>query len=97
MVLNKDLTDILKDFRLIYMTSNDRNIRTLVLCFVLAIMALIPLRIMEVSQNVEKLSSIQVLGEIDEQEIEDVVLPNGRLSSDQFNYGDEITEKDLLY
>jgi hypothetical protein len=79
------------------MTDHDKNIRTLVLCFVLAVMALIPLRIVEFSQNVEEISSVQVLGETVEQENEEVILPNGELSADQINYGDEITEKDLLY
>jgi hypothetical protein len=60
-------------------------------------MALIPLRIVEFSQNVEEISSVQVLGETVEQENEEVILPNGELSADQINYGDEITEKDLLY
>lgn len=79
------------------MTDHDKNIRTLVLCFVLAVMALIPLRIVEFSQNVEEISSVQVLGETVEQENEEVILPNGELTADQINYGDEITEKDLLY
>jgi len=78
------------------MTDHDRNMRTLVLCFVLAIMALIPLRMVEFSQSVTDISSIQVLGETVQRQVE-VVLPNGELNANQLNYGDEITEEDLLY
>ncbi|HPT66187.1 MAG TPA: hypothetical protein PK257_02665 [Candidatus Woesebacteria bacterium] len=78
------------------MTDHDRNMRTLVLCFVLAIMALIPLRVIEYSQDVSEVSSTQVLGETVQQQLE-IVLPNGELNVNQLNYGDEITEKDLLY
>lgn len=90
------MTVILKDFRLIDMTDHDRNVRTLILCFVLAIMALLPLRIIEVRQDIQRASSTQVLGETVQQESV-VILPNGELNTDQLNYGDEITEKDLLY
>ncbi|MDD2483290.1 MAG: hypothetical protein PHE32_00885 [Candidatus Shapirobacteria bacterium] len=78
------------------MTDHDRNVRTLILCFVLAIMALLPLRIIEVRQDIQRASSTQVLGETVQQESV-VILPNGELNTDQLNYGDEITEKDLLY
>jgi len=78
------------------MTNHDRNMRTLVLCFVLAIMALIPLRVVEYSHDVPEISSTQVLGEMVQQQTE-IVLPNGELNANQLNYGDEITEKDLLY
>lgn len=90
------MTDILKDSRLFNMTDHDRNVRTLVLCFVLAIMALLPLRIVESSQSIESASSSQVLGETIQQK-EEIILPNGELDASQLNYGDEITEKDLLY
>jgi hypothetical protein len=76
------------------MTDHDRNMRTLVLCFVLAIMALLPLRIIESSQSLVDIPSTQVLGETLQKE--EVVLPNGELNTDQLNYGDEITEKDLI-
>ena len=78
------------------MTDHDRNMRTLVLCFVLAIMALIPLRVIEYSQDVSEVSSTQVLGETVQQQVE-IVLPNGELNVNQLNYGDEITEKDFFY
>jgi hypothetical protein len=41
------------------MTNNDRNMRTLIICFVLAIFALIPLRVVEIRQMN---NGIQVLG-----------------------------------
>jgi hypothetical protein len=50
----------------------------------------------EYSQNVTDISSTQVLGETVQQESK-VVLPNGELTADQLNYGDEIGEEDLLY
>ena len=55
------------------MTDHDRNMRTLVLCFVVLVMALLPLRFVEFG-NLEQASSSQVLGETVEQE--GVVLPN---------------------
>lgn len=47
-------------------TDEDRNVRTLIVSFVVAIMALIPLRFYEIAQDVGvssmKASSVQVLG-----------------------------------
>lgn len=69
------------------MTDHDRNIRTLVLCFVLAIMALLPLRLVEMgNSSVTSVSQTQVLGEIVQQQQDQVILPNA-----------EIGEEDLLY
>lgn len=69
------------------MTDHDRNIRTLVLCFVLAIMALLPLRLVEIdNSSVTSVSQTQVLGEIVQQQQDQVILPNA-----------EIGEEDLLY
>lgn len=50
--------------RLIYMTNTDRNTRTLIVSFAIAVMALIPLRFVEVGQMMEAVSSneVQVLG-----------------------------------
>lgn len=48
---------------------NNRNIRTLIVSFVIAIMALIPLRFMELSESevpVVSMSQMQVLGESSE-------------------------------
>lgn len=59
------------------MTDFDRNMRTLVLCFVLAIVALVPLRLVEIG-NTTTASSTQVLGETVNQESE-VVLPNAEI------------------
>ena len=76
------------------MTDHDRNMRTLVLCFVLAIMALLPLRIMEADQQLSVASNVQVLGETIEQK--EVILPDSEIRYGQINYGEEIPEEDLL-
>lgn len=65
------------------MTNNDRTIRTMVVCFVLAIMALIPLKIAESSQIK---GDSQVLGDT----VETVVLPNATIDTNVINYGEEI-------
>jgi len=62
------------------MTNHDKNVRTLVLCFVLAVLALIPLRFAEVGNEITNISTSQVLGETVLQE-EVIVLPNGELSN----------------
>ena len=56
------------------MTDNDRNARTLVTCFVLAVLSLTVLRFVEVGQNVAVVSRSQVLGETIQKE--KVTLPN---------------------
>lgn len=56
------------------MTDNDKNIRTLIVCFVLAILALIPLKIVEFKQIQDK--NVQVLGE---QTTEEIQLPNAEI------------------
>jgi hypothetical protein len=74
------LTLILKVSRLLDMTENDRNMRTLVLCFVLAVLALIPLRFVEFRQGMIDVSNnVQVLGETIQQE-DVVILPNAEIS-----------------
>jgi len=65
------------------MTNHDRNIRTMVVCFVLAIMALIPLKIAQSSQIK---GDSQVLGDT----VEKVVLPNATVNTNVVNYGEEI-------
>jgi hypothetical protein len=45
------------------MTDETRNIRTLIVCFVIAIMALIPLRFIEVGNSMMEQSNQTVLGE----------------------------------
>jgi len=65
------------------MTNTDRNIRTIVVCFVLAIMALIPLKIAQSSQI---RGDSQVLGDT----VEKVVLPNAKVDTNVVNYGEEI-------
>jgi len=62
--------------------NNDRNVKTLIICFVLAIMALIPLRFAEV-KNVTNESQTQVLGDetvLEEEEIDDgIELPDAEV------------------
>lgn len=50
------------------MTDLDRNMRTLIVCFVLALVGLVPLRLMQ--GNIETVSEVQVLGETDELRID---------------------------
>lgn len=47
------------------MTENDRNTRTLIVCFVIALMVMIPLRFVEVG-NIMDVQNQQVLGETTE-------------------------------
>jgi hypothetical protein len=64
------------------MTNNDRNIRTLVICFVLAVMALLPLRMVEmVDYAVTNFSDVKVLGEVTFEQKE-VILPNAELEEE---------------
>lgn len=67
------------------MTNHDRNIRTIVVCFVLAIMALVPLRI---AQAAKVNGESKVLGDT----VEKVVLPNDKVDTNAnvINYGEEI-------
>lgn len=46
------------------MTDNDRNVRTLIVCFVLALAVLVPIRVLESGSNVSVRQS-EVLGEIE--------------------------------
>ena len=62
------------------MTDFDRNIRTLVICFVLTVFSLTALRFVEVGQNMTTASSTQVLGEtIQKQE---VILPSAEIQKE---------------
>lgn len=62
------------------MTDNDKNVRTLVVCFVVAIMALIPLRMVEagklVGSETRVLGEMEEVGDEDNQVIEEVVDEN---------------------
>ena len=71
------------------MTDFERNIRTLIVCFVIAVMFLIPLVILESNRREESVA--QVLGETDGQfeemvennsvkEVNDIVLPDSGLN-----------------
>jgi len=62
------------------MTDHDRNIRTLVTCFVLAVLSLTVLRFVELGQSVSAISGSQVLGETTRKE--KVVLPDAELRKD---------------
>jgi len=59
------------------MNNHDRNARTLVVCFVLAMMSLMSLRFVEVGQSVTAVSGSQVLGATSEKK--EVVLPNAEV------------------
>lgn len=67
------------------MTKQDRNIRTLIVCFVLLIFGLVPLRFIEVKNSVNSYGvNSQVLGEETVVEIKtvdnvDIVLPNAEI------------------
>jgi hypothetical protein len=58
------------------MTNNDRNVRTLIVCFVLLILALVPLRFVEINNQMAN-RNVQVLGE---QTSSEIVLPNAELN-----------------
>lgn len=53
------------------MTDADRNVRTLIISFVIAIMALVPLRFYEVGQQMStwRAADVQVLGEMSNEEV----------------------------
>lgn len=59
------------------MTDHDRNVRTLVVCFVVLFLALLPLRFIEFGNSLSEVSSIKVLGEETVQQ--QVVLPNAEI------------------
>ena len=59
------------------MTNNDKNIRTLVVCFVILVLALVPLRFAEVKNGVTE-SQTQILGD-ETVYSEEIVLPNAEI------------------
>lgn len=65
------------------MTDFDKNIRTLILCFAIAIMALVPLRLVEIGNNTITTSSTHVLGESIEQNDNEVILPNADIGMEE--------------
>lgn len=71
------MTLIQKKSKLFLMTNNDRNARTLVICFVLAVMSLTALKFVEVGQNIEMISNSQVLGETTQKN--EIILPNAEI------------------
>lgn len=64
-----------------YMTDHDRNVRTLIVSFVLALSVLIPLRLMQTGSNVS-LRESNVLGEVE-------VIEGDKM---ELIYGDEIDQ-----
>lgn len=61
------------------MTDNDRNVRTLMVCFVLALAVLVPLRVLK---NDVAIREAEVLGETEDSEVEKM----------EFVYEDEVTD-----
>lgn len=59
------------------MTDNDRNVRTLIVCFALAVVSLVSLKFVEVSQNMPSGYNRQVLGVMNQKKR--VVLPNAEI------------------
>ena len=55
------------------MTNHDRNVRTLIVCFILLILALIPLRLVEIGQTGDR--NVRVLGE----QTTEIILPNAEV------------------
>lgn len=80
------------------MTDNDRNIRTLIVCFVLALFVLVPIRVMQGNPVVT--GQVQVLGETDTEEGERVELVyldevmEEEETEDNFDEADEVVLPD---
>lgn len=60
------------------MNDIDRNARTLIICFVLAIVSLTVLRFVEIGQGVVMVSDTQILGVQDKK----IVLPNAEIKTE---------------
>lgn len=65
------------------MTKHERNIRTLIVCFVLLVLGLVPLRFIEVGNLINE-SRTRVLGEeivveVNKVEKVDILLPNAEI------------------
>ena len=69
------------------MNNQERNLRTLIACFVIALVALVPLRIME-SQNLTK-ENVMVLGEED-QFIEEEFYDDGYVEEEIIDEGEMV-------
>ncbi len=83
---NTVLTLSLKVFNILDMTNNDRNSRTLIVCFVIAVMSLVSLKFVYLGQNMESISTTHVLGEtiqqVEQTEQFEVILPNGEVTEE---------------
>lgn len=70
------MTKVVKKFRLFFMNNDfNRNCRTLIVCFVIALMFLVPLRFVEFSNQIIEISNAEILGASTVVK-EEVVLPN---------------------
>lgn len=59
------------------MTDNEKNIRTLVVCFVLAVMVLIPLRIVEAGRLIGETKVLGEMEEVDDNSVIEEVIDEG--------------------
>lgn len=69
------------------MNNNDRNSRTLIICFVIAFMVLVPLRILEDGQA--NYNEVNVLGEQSEPVVEDDIFVEDDMVMEDEEYFDE--------
>lgn len=81
------------------MTENDRNTRTLIVCFVMAMMALIPLRMVEAGQT---LNQARVLGESEEiysnvviEEVDEIGAEELTMDEESLANGDELILEEI--
>lgn len=75
-----------------YMTNQDRNIRTLIACFVIALVALVPLRIVE-SQNLMA-EDAMVLGEETFNEEQELYLEEDYVEEEEFYEEEMVSGED---
>ena len=80
-----------------YMTNEDRNIRTLIACFVIALVALVPLRIVE-QQNFNS-NNVMVLGEevynTEEVYEDDMYVVEEEIVDERMFLEDEVIEEEI--
>jgi hypothetical protein len=67
------------------MNDTQRNMRTFIVCFVIAFMSLMALRLVEEGQKISTAAGSQVLGQKDEKE-EKVILPNAEVKLFEVNF-----------
>lgn len=87
------------------MTENDRNIRTLIVCFVLALFTLVPLRVIESQKTIG--DGVKVLGEetyLEEEilyedngfVIEEEIYEEEMVLGDEDEYVEEVIEEEIV-